>query len=116
MEDKNSKRFIKLTQNGQIEALLAKAKLVQKPKIWDGKWRLIVFDIPESSREKRDLLRMLLKKNNFYKLQASVFISPYPLNREAIQYLRETKLNEFIRILKVEEIDDDRDLKRHFGL
>ena len=114
---RDGERFIKLTKDGEIEALLAKARLPQtRGGRWDGKWRLVIFDIPEESAPQRDLLRRLLKKNDFYKLQASVFISPYPLNREAINYLKETGLIDFIRILKVEEMDDDGDLRHKFNL
>ncbi len=75
-----------------------------------------MFDIPESSKSKRSLLRRLLKKNNFCKLQASVYINPYPLNREAVEYLKETGLIEYIRILKVEELDNDIELLKKYGL
>lgn len=114
--DKDNERFIRLTKHGQLEALLAKARLPEKPDKWDGKWRLIIFDIPEDSHDKRDFFRHLLKRNNFKKLQASVFVNPYPLNREAVAYLKETGLIKFIRIIKVEELDDDMDLRKHFNL
>jgi DNA-binding transcriptional regulator PaaX len=114
---KNNERFIKLTRNGEIEALLAKARLPSaKGGRWDGKWRIIIFDIPEESGAKRDLLRRLLKENGFLSLQASVFISPWPLNREAIAYLRESGLIGYVRIIKAEEIDDDADLRKRFQL
>jgi CRISPR-associated endonuclease Cas2 len=112
---KNSQRFIKITSKGELELLIEKAKLPKKNQ-WDGKWRLILFDIPVASNNKRDKLRKLLKANNFYMLQASVFISPYPLNREAISYLRSTGLIGYIRILRVDEIDEEKDLKKHFKL
>lgn len=114
---RNDERFLRLTRAGELEALLAKARLPAAQRTrWDGKWRLVIFDIPEESATQRDLLRRLLRKNDFYKLQASVFISPYPLNREAIDYLKETGLIEFIRIMKVDEMDDDSDLRRKFNL
>ncbi len=113
--DKNAEKFIKLTKKGQLEVLVAKAYLPM-PLKWDGKWRMIIFDIPEDANEKRDLLRRLLKRNNFYQLQASVYISPYPLNRDAIKYLYECKLHFYIRIIKIEEIDNDSDLRKHFSL
>lgn len=114
---RNSERFIKLTKNGEIEALLQKARINRsKPARWDGKWRVIIFDIPESSNKKRDHLRRLLKKDGFVRLQSSVFISPFPLNREAVEYLKESGLIGFIRILKVEEMDDDTDLRKKFDL
>lgn len=107
--------FVKLTKQGQLQALLIKAK-IKKPQKWDGKWRLIVYDIPEDSREQRHLFRKLLKQNGFYKLQASVFISPYQLNREAVSYLKQAGLNRYIRICRIDEFDNDKDLKKHFGL
>ncbi len=107
--------FVKLTKNGKLQALLVKAKMEQ-PKKWDGKWRLIIYDIPEDSREQRHLFRKLLKHNGFYKLQASVFVSPYPLNSQAISYLKETGLDSYIRICRIDELDDDVDLKKYFNL
>ena len=75
-----------------------------------------MFDIPEGSRDKRDKLRRLLQRSKFVKLQASVFISPFVLNREAISYLKRTGLIDYIRILRVDEIDDDKILRKHFSL
>ena len=75
-----------------------------------------MFDIPEGSKEKRAILRSLLKRNDFCKLQASVYISPFSLNREAISYLNSSGLRDYIRILKVEEMDYDKDLLKRFGL
>ena len=108
-------RFIKLTKKGELEALLHKARLPQSGP-WDGKWRLIIFDIPEEANVKRDQFRRILKANYFFKLQASVFISPHPLNREAITYLKQTGLIGYVRILRVDEIDEDVELKKHFNL
>lgn len=113
--DKNAQRFIKLTKNGELEALLVKSRMPALGK-WDGKWRMIIFDIPEETKEQRNFLRRLLKRQGFYGLQASVYISPHPLNREAILYLKETGLISYIRILKIEEMDNDKDLKKHFNL
>ena len=108
-------RFIQLTQKGQLNILFAKASI--KPmKRWDNNWRIVTFDVPESCRSERNQLRLLLKRNNFYKLQASVFISPYPLNREAISYLEQSGLIAYIRIVRIDEMDNDQSLRAHFGL
>ena len=112
---KNGKKFIQLTSKGELELLLRKAYL-EKPKNWDGLWRILIFDIPEDCRDKRSLLRSLLKRNSFIKLQASVFISPYPLNREAVTYLNQSSLINYIRLIKASEIDDDTDLRKKFKL
>jgi DNA-binding transcriptional regulator PaaX len=114
---KNGKRFFELTKKGEMQELLIKASINPiKKEAWDGKWRLAIFDIPEEAREKRDKLRRLLKENGFIKLQASVFINPYPLNRSAVLYLKQSGLIEFIRLARIDDLDDDSDLKKKFKL
>ena len=112
---KNNQRFFILTKDGQLEILLKKAKIKQKQH-WDGKWRLIMFDIPEGAKDKREFFRKLLKSNGFFKLQASVYINPHSLNNSAIAYLKETGLMDYIRILRVDKMDHDGVLKKHFNL
>ena len=112
---KNQKKFIKLTHKGQLELLLRGIKADREQK-WDGKWRIVMFDIPEASRSKRDLIRHLLKKQGFVRFQNSVFIGPYQLKRNVIQYLKVSHLIHYIRILRVDEVDDDRELLRRFKL
>lgn len=114
--NKNGQRFINLTKAGQLEALLSKATRRNEGVKWDGKWRIVMFDIPESSKNKRHFFRALLKTNGFYKLQASVYINPYPLNREALEYLSKTGLINYIRIVRIDEMDNDSGLKKHFKL
>ena len=34
---------------------------------WDGKWRMVLFDIPDYKKQARDTLRFHLKRLGFYK-------------------------------------------------
>jgi len=111
----NGKKFIELTRKGQLEALFERINVDNRKK-WDGKWRLVIFDIPEDAKGKRQQIRNLLKAKNFIKLQASVYVNPYPLNRQAIEYLKSSGLINYIRILRVDNIDDDKDLKIKYKL
>jgi len=113
--EKNNKKFLKLTEKGQLEKLLRKARIPRQSE-WDGKWRVLMFDIPEKHREKRDFFRYLLKQNNYAMLQASVFINPYPLNPEALKYLKKIGLMEFVRYMEVFMLDSDKDLMKKFGV
>lgn len=54
---------------------------------WDGLWRVVVFDVPESKRDARDLFRKKLKDLGFYQLQKSVFLTRYECKDE-IDFLR----------------------------
>ena len=50
-----------------------------KTSIWDHKWRLVVFDIPEKYATLRDKVRTILKRSGFVKLQQSVWVFPHIL-------------------------------------
>ena len=113
--ERNGKLFIELTKKGKLKSLLAKLG-PNSAKKWDGKWRLIIWDIPESSRKQRDAVRWFVKKLGFYQLQKSVFLTPFELSGEAVEYLIESGLWKFIRFLRVDRLDDDREIKNHFGL
>lgn len=114
---KNGKLFFEITRKGEMEILFLKSHSHDTKSLkWDGKWRLAFFDIPEEAREKRDKLRKLLKDNGFKKLQASVFISPNALHRDAITYLKSSGLIQFLRFARIDEIDDDKELKKQFKL
>jgi len=89
---------------------------IQKPAQWDKRWRIAMFDVPETHKEIRDTLRMHFKNMGFYEFQKSVFVHPYPCAKE-IEYLTEFyKSRKFIRFILATEIDNALELKRYFHL
>ncbi len=72
--------YARLTAKGRIKASSQKldtsSSLVNPA--WDGKWRLILIDLPEDRKAEREALRYLLKKAGFIMLKNSVWASPYP--------------------------------------
>ncbi len=116
VEYKEAKKIFKLTNKGQLEALFLKSTLPQKGTSWDNKWRLVIFDIPENARNIRDKLRKLLKQFGFKPLQASVYISPRAISKEGILYLKQSGLIRYIRMLRIDEIDDSKDLLKTFKI
>lgn len=67
----------RLTTSGQKQLLEKFPTLVLVGKAWDGFWRLVIFDIPESRRSERDRLRRRLLALGFGRLQDSLYLSPY---------------------------------------
>src|SRR3989344_3359261 len=61
---------------------------IKKPQKWDGKWRIVMFDIPEKLRRMRDSLRIHFQKIGLIELQKSVLVFPYPCNKE-IEFILE---------------------------
>lgn len=109
---------VKITKRGFVRALTYEIESMQinKPKIWDGKWRVVIFDIPQKYGRVRDLFRMRLRQLGLYQLQESVYVSPYPCFDE-IEFLRELYGVSFtVQYMLVEKLEDDQYLKDHFEL
>ena len=111
----SDKWVAELTEKGRARGLFFSldSLSIKKPKKWDGKWRVVVFDIPEGKRRLRDSLRMRLKTLGFYELQRSVFVFPYPCENEVTTLISAFGLEEEVRILEA-AISYDRDLRKIF--
>jgi len=79
-------RIYRLTELGRLQALGGRDPEAKWNRVWDRKWRLVIFDIPETRRKARLRLRRFLREQGFGYLQQSVWISPDPLG-SAIQQL-----------------------------
>ena len=114
------KREIHLTAQGEklIDGLYAGAYVIPLPTRWDGKWRLVMFDVPEKRKKVRDTLRMLLRSAGFIHFQDSAWIQPYPCD-ELVTLLRShlgSGKGE-IRYLAASFIDEsDYVFRKHFNL
>ncbi len=114
--EKNNQSFFHLTPKGKLQVLKYLHLERLKIKKWDGRWRVIIFDLPETIRKWREYLRNELKNLGFYPLQESVYITPHPVTGELDQLLKEWNLRKYFRYLTVSEIDNEQDLKQVFGL
>ncbi|MEI6650576.1 MAG: hypothetical protein WCL23_04045 [Candidatus Moraniibacteriota bacterium] len=107
-----------LTTEGRRQAhslaLFGPTIRLAKPKKWDGKWRVISFDIPENSRAFRRILREHLYETGFYQLQKSVFVSPYPYEKPFAELIRLYEAESFVRIMTVYWLDNESELKHVF--
>jgi len=115
---KNLNGKIYLTEKGRVKIIRSVIKEKNQPGKWDGKWRAICFDIPELNKKERRFLRTELKWMCFKELQHSVWITPFNIERELFALLKLWNIDfkGDIRFLKIEEIVDDKDIKKYFNL
>ena len=87
------------------------------PKRWDGRWRIVAFDISEKRKKAREALRQTLKRLGFFQLQKSVFVHPYPCEAE-IRLLKSvfSILDYEVLYFSTDVIPQEKHLKRHFQL
>ncbi|MEK7066387.1 MAG: CRISPR-associated endonuclease Cas2 [Patescibacteria group bacterium] len=112
-------KYIELTPQG--EKLLAQYEATDiiinnQNKIWDGKWRVVMFDIKEYSRFARRQLRDTLIKIGFVRVQNSVWIFPYDCEEFIFLLKTNFELGKSVLFMTVEKLENDSWLKKEFGL
>jgi|SRR3989338_3611736 len=83
---------------------------------WDGKWRVVIFDVWEKARSKRDSLRYEIKDFGFIQLQRSVWIYPYECADFIYLLKADFSFGKNIRYMIVDKLDHDKSLRKHFKL
>lgn len=114
----NGRQIIRLTKNGKRKILKYSLDsiFIDKPKKWDGKWRLVLYDIPSGDRKISEFVRETLKRLGFYQIQESVYILPYACFNQ-IEFLRQyCGLGNKVQYMLVEDIENDSAYKTYFGL
>ena len=104
VEKLSGKQGVLLTKKGDERVLRIQRKLGFQPKRKDGKWQMIIFDIPEEKKKLRELLRSTLRFFGYEYLQDSVWVCPYDVEKETEKFLQENSLDEYVRVFLIEEI------------
>ncbi len=123
VESRHGNTCIALTKEGEQRARLCgvgkilSGNLALENKKWDGKWRIVFFDLKTEKTKERDAIRLMLKRCGFIFLQKSVWVYPYDCSSE-IEFLRsffQLEEEEF-RLVVSGDIGGDDYLRRHFRL
>ena len=110
---------IELTKEGKqkFKQIQLENLRIAKPPKWDGKWRIVIFDIPDNTmRSAREILRARLKGWEFYPLQKSVWICPWPCEDEIRLVAELYGVVPYVHIIVAEKITEDFEARKHFGL
>lgn len=90
--------ILKLTDEGKTALMLTSDEVD-----WDGKWRIVIFDIPEQKRVIRNLFRRNLKKWGFKPLQKSVWISKKKIMDKLISYIKDLGIEKWVMVFESEK-------------
>jgi len=98
------------------KAEVAERLLIRKPKKWDEKWRVVIFDVPERYRSSRERFRRILQKAGFLRLQDSVWIHPYDCETLVAFMRKELKLGGNVLYLIVEGLEGEAKVREYFKI
>jgi hypothetical protein len=119
IEYRGKQIYVSLTEEGQKKA--GKYKInelkIKAAKNWDKKWRILIFDIEDKHKGKREALRGKIKELGLYQLQKSVWVCPYEFKKEMV-LLREFfgLENDQMKVITASEIEDDEPIRNFFGV
>lgn len=113
-----AKEVFVLTEKGKEKAMLyaIKKMKIASQKTWDKKWRLVMFDVPEEKKQARRAINFALKRLGCAQYQKSVFITPFPCEKE-IDFVGECfGVRDDIRIVVAGEVEKSDFLRKAFGV
>jgi hypothetical protein len=117
-EERDGRRYARVTEEGEKILALESARDAssRKPRHWDGRWRVVIFDIPEYRRGIRNRLRLFMSEYGFVRLQDSVWIYPYDCEDLIALAKANFRVGVDVLYMIVEKLERDKHLREHFGL
>ena len=106
VENLKSNKTLIMTKEGIDKAVKASFKIdnQRRNKRKDGKWIMVIFDIPKKDNRKRGILRSVLQNLGYKMFQKSVWITPYDVFEKTEKSLQFYLLDKYIRIFLIEEV------------
>ncbi len=89
---------------------------VEIPKVWDKKWRFVMFDIPEKFKRRRSALRFHLQRLGFRHVHKSVYALPFECGEEIMKIVEFLGIRKFVCYAAADEVSEAPKLKFAFGL
>lgn len=107
---------LRLSQKGETRLSALKSVSFKQPRRWDGKYRVVVFDIEEGKKKIRDFVRRQLVNMGFIRLQNSVWIGLYDCEELIGLMKTDTSTTKNLIYMTVESIENDELLRKRFGV
>ncbi len=116
IKDKHERLSISVRGRELLRQKVIATNMSLTARTWDGKWRMVAFDIPTQHKKTRDALRFSLKRAGFVQLQQSVWVFPHECE-EFVQLLKKhANISSYILYGVLEKIENDASLRKKFSL
>lgn len=104
--EKGNETEIKITEKGNRRLLEYDFENIEiKARKRDGKWRLIIFDIPEDQKRSREAFRKKIIQLGCIRLQDSVFVSAFPCKSEIDFLCHYLNISDFVTLAVLNKIE-----------
>ena len=117
--EKDGKTLVRLTERGEQALALHAERLRlagERPKKWDQRYRLVMFDVPEKRKRTRDLLRREMREVGFLRIQDSAWLYPYDCEEFVALLKADLHIGKDVLYAVIESIENDAWIRKHFNL
>ena len=110
--------FLRTTESGKnfVGLIEAGNQKVAKPRRWDEKWRILIFDVKEERKSLREKIRRTLISLGFCRLQDSVWVYPYDCEDLITLLKADFRVGKDLLYVIADTIENDDWLKREFQI
>lgn len=117
-ELKDGSVVVRLKKEGKIKALRYQVEEleIKRPKKWDKRWRIVIFDIPEKHKVARNVLKSKLDELGFKLIQKSIYLYPFPCENEVDFIASVYGINNYIQIIRADKIQNEDKLMELFNI
>ncbi len=77
---------------------------------WDGKWRIISYEIPESKREIRDRLRREMQGWGLGPWHRSFWLTPHPITENLRRLIAQKEEEQYIQSFEADHVQGDKEI------
>jgi CRISPR/Cas system-associated endoribonuclease Cas2 len=115
---RKGQEFLSLTEKGRqtLVRFTHDELVLKKPKVWDKKWRVVIYDIREERKLLRGELKRVLEGLGFVMVQKSVWVYPYPCEDLLLLLKADFRVGKEVLYLVVERMENDGWIRKHFKL
>jgi len=109
---------VELTGRGKqtVELIEAGRAKIKNSTRWDGRWRIVIFDVPEKKKGARNRMRYTLVSLGFHRIQDSVWAYPYDCEDLIALLKTDFNIGKDVLYIIAEHVEGDYILRRRFGL
>ena len=116
--EENGEEIIRITKEGRVKLLkytLDEVELI-KPKLWNGYWYLVSYDIPKHFINERKALLSYLRKWHFYKMHDSLYIHAYPCENEITFLFEYLGVGDSVKFFIVKDFENSKVYRDYFDV
>lgn len=114
---KDGQLKVRITKQGKtvVEQLHIYDLQIPKPPMWDKRWRVVIFDVPNWKNKNRLAFTDHLKRIGFRMIQKSVWVYPYPCHNEIMILRKFYDIQKEVTYLETAMVEDEDIWNRHFS-